>query len=351
MSRNYLFPINGGVKDLIKSFLTDSNLKDYDNMNIYERMLRNKKTSIILARQTLKIYKLFVRCSVFVLPVHYYVPIPNILEMEKNKHEWARKSELPGIDTDLDRQINNLKNICYNYKDEFLNEKIFKKAISKKLGQGYGMVEGQMLYSFIRHYKPNKIIEVGSGISTFYMLEAIVKNKQEGCISELTCIEPYPFDELKKLDVKIVVDRVQNVPIEKFTALEPGDFLFIDSSHAVKPGSDVNFLILEILPRLKTGVYVHFHDIYFPYDYQQNLLQTFFYHYETSLLRAFLTLNNKSKIIVCMSQIHYEHKNILFEIFNGYNPRKDQNGLCDGIYKPFEDLSDKHFPTSIYIQV
>lgn len=111
--------------------------------------------------------------------------------------------------------------------------------------------------------------------------------------------------------------------------------MFIDSSHTVKPGGDVNFLILELLPRLQKGVIIHFDDIFFPYDYQRNVLRTFLHWAETSLLRAFLIFNEKAKIVFCLSLLHYDRQDVMKEVFPEYSHQGDENGLRLKEYKPF----------------
>jgi hypothetical protein len=136
-----------------------------------------------------------------------------------------------------------------------------------------------------------------------------------------------------------------------FKRLNHGDLLFIDSSHTVKPGSDVNFLILEILPRLKPGVFIHFHDINLPFDYQRSVLSTYFHWTETSLLRACFINNEKIKIFFCLSHLHYERKKELKEIFPDYNSKEDINGITSHNIKPFETLLSHHFSSSIFFQI
>ena len=153
-------------------------------------------------------------------------------------------------------------------------------------------------------------------------------------------------------EINLIEKQVQAVPFEEaFGELGENDLLFIDSSHAVKPGSDVNHLILEILPRLHPGVIVHFHDIYLPFDYQRSVTQTFFHWMETSLLRAFLVHNERARIIFCLSQLHYDRREALREVFPEYNPQSDINGLRDARYKPFQEPVNEHFPSSIYIRI
>jgi hypothetical protein len=184
------------------------------------------------------------------------------------------------------------------------------------------------------------------------MLKAIDLNREEtGIRTLLTCIEPFPSAILNKTEnINLVIQQVQTVSFNLFTELESNDLLFIDSSHTVKPGGDVNYLVLEVLPRLKSGVIVHFHDIYLPYDYQRSVLRTFLHWSETPLLHAFLINNNKIEIIFCQSMLHYNNKDALRKAFPEYRPESDINGLSDETDKPFE-IGESHFPSSIYLQI
>jgi hypothetical protein len=312
-------------------------------------MLRKIKDN--LKKAFFRFYKVATKMGIHIVPVHYYSPLPDILELERTKDIWARKSELPGVSIDLDEQACNLKMICQSYIEEYLDNKAYLDGVSEGFGPGFGYIEAQALHAIVRHYKPKRIIEVGSGVSTYCILSASNINLYEKYQpTRITCIEPYPSPKIKALsEIELIPEKVQNVPMKVFEKLADNDLLFIDSSHTVKPGSDVNYLILEIIPRLKSGVIIHFHDIFLPYDYQRQVLNTFLHWTETSLLRAFLINNNKIGIIFCMSQLHYDKYAILKEVFPLYNPQQDENGLLDARYKPF-DQSHQHFPSSIYIQ-
>ena len=119
-------------------------------------------------------------------------------------------------------------------------------------------------YAIVRATRPQRIVEVGSGHSTRFLARAVA---DEGLATRITAIDPRPRASLAGLAVQWVPQRVETVDAVLFAALEPGDILFIDSSPQVKPGSDVAFLIDEVLPRLASGVRVHFHDIFLPDDY------------------------------------------------------------------------------------
>jgi predicted O-methyltransferase YrrM len=269
---------------------------------------------------------------------------------------WAQKSEMPGIKSDVDEQLSNIENICLPFQNEYSGNEIYEEAISGEYGPGFGYVEAQALHSVIRHKKPEKIIEIGSGVSTYLMNEAIKMNEDGNSDTKVTCIEPYPNDNLTNLadkndNINIIEQKVQTVPMSTFDQLGDNDLLFIDSSHTVKPGSDVNHIYLEILPRLSDGVIIHSHDIYFPYDYRRGTLQTFFHWSETSLFRALLTQNPQLEIMFCMSILHYERQESLKTVFPDYNPQPDNRGLTHNFTKPFANASDDHFPCSIFIQV
>ncbi len=305
-----------------------------------------------LKRIFLHLHKLGIRIGVHILPVHYYSPVPDIVKLQQTQHIWAKKSKLPGIPVNLDEQVRHLEDICVPYQHEYEGNHIYLEGVSQHYGPGYGYIEAQALHSVIRHYKPARVIEVGSGVSSYCIVKAAKKNREEtGNDSFITCIEPYPSDQLTALtDIKLISRQVQEVPFEVFASLREKDILFIDSSHTVKPGSDVNYLILEVLPRLRPGVIVHFHDIYLPYDYQRGVLQTFLHWTETSLLRAFLIFNNRAKILFCLSHLHYDCQDALKEVFPDYIPQDDCNGLRSQDYKPFASIQE-HFPSSIYIQI
>lgn len=120
--------------------------------------------------------------------------------------------------------------------------------------------------------------------------------------------------------------------------------LFVDSTHAVKPGSEVNRIILDVLPRLNRGAYVHFHDIYFPYDYQRNLMREQLFWSESTLLHAFLIGNARYTIRCALSMLHYGASAKLQELLPNYRPQSGHDGLMG-------DDPDGHFPDACYLQV
>ena len=115
----------------------------------------------------------------------------------------------------------------------------------------------------IRKFKPNNILEIGSGFSTKMILNGISKNKDDDInyTCSLKCIEPYEYLPLEKLKVDVIKERVEKVDIKLYDELKENDILLIDSSHIIRPQGDVLFELQNIIPSLNKGVLIHFHDI------------------------------------------------------------------------------------------
>jgi hypothetical protein len=129
---------------------------------------------------------------------------------------------------------------------------------------------------------------------------------------EHVCIEPYEMPWLEKTGVSLIRKRVEDLDAALFSELEEGDFLFIDSSHIIRPQGDVLFEFLEILPTLSKGVIVHVHDIFSPRNYPRELLEddVFFWN-EQYLLEAFLTNNCEWEILGALNYLQHHHYNAL----------------------------------------
>jgi hypothetical protein len=119
-------------------------------------------------------------------------------------------------------------------------------------------------YAIVRQTKPRRIVEIGSGHSTRFLAQAVA---DEGLSTQITCIDPAPRAALGRLKVRHLPVLLQDADPAEFVALEAGDILFIDSSHIAMPGTDVDRLFLDTLPRLAAGVLVHVHDVTLPYCY------------------------------------------------------------------------------------
>lgn len=176
----------------------------------------------------------------------------------------------------------------------------------------YCLSDGAVYYSMLRAFQPKRIIEVGSGFSSAVALDARDKGLHD---AELTFIEPYPQRLLGLLEEKdharttLHKKPLQDVPLEEFDVLgEGGDFLFVDSTHVSKAGSDVNWLFFQVFPRLKPGVIIHIHDIHFPpFEYIDSWLNEGRSWNELYMLRAFLSFNNSFEILFFNSWMWEKH--------------------------------------------
>ena len=160
----------------------------------------------------------------------------------------------------------------------------------------FGPYDSAVYYGMIRHFRPAKVVEVGSGYSTLLAQKAARKNGN----TEIICIEPYPRSFLKARGLaRLIQSKVQHVDLEVFSSLKEGNILFIDSSHASKIGSDVNDIFFRILPAVKKGVVIHFHDIFLPDDYPLSWVKgkQIFYN-EQYLLLAFLAFNTSFEVLL-----------------------------------------------------
>jgi len=294
-----------------------------------------------------RVFSAFDTLDLHVLPKHYYSPVPDHTWLRRNRHLWSGRLGLQGIEWDLDDQLRWLTQICGPYYDEVRGLETFNNATSQEWGPGYGPIESQVLHCAIRSLAPRRIVEIGSGVSTACMLSASAMNEQEGRTrAELVCIEPFPTPAFRRLiggreDVRHVAMTCQAVPQTLFDELEAGDVLFIDSSHSVKTGSDVLRIYLEILPRLRPGVLIHIHDVFLPYAYPRDTLNSYFGWQETALLAALLTGNRRFWICACLSGLHYDRRTELRNILSDYTPQDDLDGLQAGKHG--------HFPSSLWL--
>lgn len=180
-------------------------------------------------------------------------------------------------------------------------------------------VDAEVAYSLVRHRKPRRIVEVGSGNTTLVLAAALRRNAEEGFPGELASVEPDPPRFLREGVpglTQLIRKPVQRAPFELFRALEANDILFIDSSHVVAMDSDVVYEFLCILPALASGVAVHFHDIFVPLDYPEKFVKTNLCFWgEQYLLQAFLSFNSGFKVLWAGSAMQQYHRGVLGEAF------------------------------------
>lgn len=285
----------------------------------------NKIYNALLRRIIKKTFLFWQSLGVHITPNHFYEPIPDTRTLKDDL--WLKHSELIGIDINEKKQLELLSFFVSKFKNEYNR---FPKNKTPTPSEYYikngwfESIDGEILYCMIRHYKPKKILEIGSGNSTLLSAQAVLKNKEENDVyeCELVAIEPYPNDILKAgfpgLS-KLIPKKVQDIPLSEFKLLTENDILFIDSSHVLKIGSDVKYEYLDILPRLNKGVIVHVHDIFSPSEYPPKwILNDYRFWTEQYLLQAFLAFNNSFEVLWAGSYMHLNYPNKLEEAFSSY---------------------------------
>lgn len=249
-------------------------------------------------------------------PGHYYSTVVSTDDIKKREQQiWkhADKDGIAGVDLRTQAQLELLGQF-----GQYYNEMPF--AAQKKEGlrfhfenDFYSYTDATVLYSMIRHFRPKRIIEIGSGFSSAVMLDT---NQLffDNSIA-LTFIDPYAdrlfslMTEVDRQKVKVIEKDIQGIPLDIFEKLEAGDILFVDSTHVSKTGSDVNYILFEILPALQNGVLIHFHDIFYPFEYPKEWVFRGFNWNEDYILKAFLMYNDRFHIRLFSEYIHRHHKN------------------------------------------
>jgi Methyltransferase domain len=259
------------------------------------------------SRQFRELFENWERHGFHVTPARFNQPIPDVQSLSEKL--WTRPSELAGIDWNETAQFNLLESFS-KFRDEYqqLSTGTPQEHSQFYLGNGlFDGVDALVAYCIVRHFQPRLIIEVGSGFSSLVLGQAIEKNKNSGLI----CVEPFPREFLRERFPglqSLIEKKVQDIGLEFFSQLSSGDILFIDSSHTVKIGSDVNYLFLEVLPRLNPGVIVHVHDIFLPFEYRRDwVLDELRFWTEQYLLQAFLTFNSEFDVLLANYYLSHCH--------------------------------------------
>lgn len=223
-----------------------------------------------------------------------YSPIPSV--PAAGDASWTQGSAMPGVALDLEAQLAILGGPLAGFLRE-LEGLLESPPEGWRFDPANGYFQGAdaaVLWAMLRRSRPRRVIEVGAGMSTVIAAAALARNAAEGSACRLVAVDPAPrLDGLAGLDglAELRVCSATEVTLDEYLELEAGDILLVDSSHTVKRGSEVNFLVLEVLPRLRPGVRVHFHDVFLPFDYPREWFERGTFLAEQYLLHAFLVDN------------------------------------------------------------
>lgn len=278
------------------------------------------------------------------LPRHFYSEIPDIRRLRRTQ-TWRKRYSMTGVAGPVDEQLTFAREVVTpELRQRIARGDIHAAACGHNGAGGFGPVEADFLFAFVAAKKPGRIVQVGCGVSTAICLAAAAEADYR---PRITCVEPYPNAFLKDRErageIALIARPVEELGYDFFAELGPGDLFFIDSTHTLGPAGEASRIILEMLPRLAPGVFVHFHDIWFPYDYVGGVLdeELFFWH-ESPLLHAYLVHNDRVRVKASLSMLHYDRRAELTELLPTYKPREDRDGVAVG---------PGHHPCSIYLQM
>ena len=262
-------------------------------------------------------------------------PIPPIPEADDSV--WSRRSSMTGVQFDLTSQLQFVAEDLAPYIEEF--DRDVRGRGFDVWNKLYKAGDAEVLYALLRHLRPKQMLEIGSGNSTLIASEAMAANRRDGSPGELVAVDPTPTVALdtqptlrkeggaagwwveeipgrrSPIDGLTRVERVdcRTLPIQRFEALQAGDVLFVDTTHIVKLNSEVNWLYLEVFPRLAPGVWVHLHDIHLPYEYPLYYPLLAGFLTEQYLLQAFLT-GSAWQVEVALAALFRDKRDQLVEL-------------------------------------
>lgn len=276
-------------------------------------------------------FPLWQKLGLHVVVNNYYSPIPDTRNLTPGILE--RRSALAGIGMREREQLALLERFAGSFRVEYESFPTSRPAEPQQYyyaNDTFKAVDGAILYSIIRSFKPARVIEIGSGFSTLLMAQALARNRaEEGRDCVYTAVDPYPTDMIAGGVPGLTTlrrERVEKVPLSVFEELAAGDVLFIDSTHVIKTGGDVQYEYLEILPRLAPGVLVHSHDIFLPAEYPLSCMERGYFNTEQYLLQAFLSFNVTYEVLWASHFMHLENPEKLREAVSAY--RSDSSLTC-----------------------
>ena len=254
---------------------------------------------------------IFDRFHVFPIRHHYYSPLvyPSDVGMSLD-----RERVIEGLDLNVEGQLALVSK--FRYQDELL---AIPRLANGSTSFGYdnptfGPGDAEYLYNMIRHFKPKRILEIGSGQSTLVARLAVAANRRDDpdyrC--QQTCVEPFEAPWLEQTGVEVLRSKIEDLAPAVVDLLDANDILFIDSSHVIRPQGDVIYEYLTLLGRLKPGVLIQIHDIRTPRDYFPRwVLRDRKLWNEQYLLEAFLCFNRDFAVTGAVNWLWHNHRDKL----------------------------------------
>lgn len=240
--------------------------------------------------------------SLFVPPGHFYSPIVNVEEVRARFGKVQPNVAPAAIRLEADALVQTWNELLPFLRDIPFPEEPDPAWRYHFRNPAFSYGDGSVLHAMLRRHRPRRLVEVGSGYSSACSIDTIDRYL-DGAV-EVSFVEPYPallvklLGEEKLRRYTVHASGVQDADPQVFTRLQAGDFLFIDSTHVMKTGSDVCHELFTVLPALQPGVFVHFHDIFWPFEYTPNwIVRENRSWNEIYGLHAFLMYNDAFEIV------------------------------------------------------
>lgn len=244
------------------------------------------------------------------VPRNYYSPIPDESRLPGDIRQ--RRSAMRGIALDTGAQITWAERELAAFAGEFEAPAARDEAAGGFWFENpmYQYGDAEIAYAIVRRFKPRRVVELGSGFSTLVLAHAAKANSREGHPTLVETNDPFPSalveDPVEGLSA-LRCRPAESIPVEELEGLVEGDVLFVDTTHVVRLGGDVNHIVLDVLPGLRKGVLVHFHDIWLPYEYHPGLTEHLNMHWtEQYLLQALLSGNPSFEILFATQAVATE---------------------------------------------
>jgi len=232
---------------------------------------------------------------------HFYSPIPDKEDVRQRRKSHILHKDIPGINLREQEQLQFLQQLAPLCREQPLPKTSEPNwHYNFEDGKNFSYADAIVLQAMLRFLRPQRCIEVGSGWSSCIFLDIQKHMFAHDCY--YACIDPFPhtlqkvMNDIDRAHCDLYAQPVQDIPTALFEELQTGDILFIDSSHVCKAESDVHFLFTEALPRLRSGVHIHFHDIFHPFDYPLSWIEEGRSWNEAYVLHSFLQYNSRFEI-------------------------------------------------------
>lgn len=254
----------------------------------------------------------------------YYSPVPDLSRLPADIFE--RRSALGGIDLNLERALDLVETRLAPFVAELDVPRDGPRPPGEFFlaNENYETVDAELLYAMVRALRPRRVLELGSGYTTLLIGAACRRNAADGVEAEHVAYDPYPrqhiIGDAPPPPTRFNPMSATDVPLDAFRALEENDILFVDTTHTVKLGSDVNRVVLDVLPVLASGVVVHFHDIFLPWEYPRVWFEEMGYYWaEQYLVQAFLAFNDAFEVLLPANALAREHPDRLAAVVPSFH--------------------------------